>query len=402
MIVELKKLIFYVALAFILTYLILDVLINTEGKEARPIVQIIGGLALIFSTLYNILLPNLSYSLFRNWSSMMIWLCFLTVMIIYYMLSFFNIPTALAISDHRNIVIAILLLSLVVFFYNATLTGTLTGVVLSILVIFIIINGIMSIYIAYINMPNIQNNIMKTSAGYGFLLVLPLLLYIFQKNKMWVFVITLLLTLIFAKRGAIAIYIVLIIYSILSIKVFQTKIILRGQTLILLFIGVVTLLFLVNNVFDSLLFRLTNIRNSGGYYGSGRTFFWFNMLDQWWNANLGIKVIGFGTLSTKTFDGHIAHNDFIQYLLDYGFIGLGLWMSFLFTLYKNIKRRKYIDAYVSKLLMFCLFIFIGRGLFAGTVRPDNMFLSICIGFLIGTIEKKHNQQKMAVLGDNNN
>lgn len=115
------------------------------------------------------------------------------------------------------------------------------------------------------------------------------------------------------------------------------------------------------------------------------------MLTHFLNTHFLYQLIGSGFYSTISISiaNNIAHNDFIEYLVDFGLIGLSLWLIVLFKFYMNIQKIKSYEKYLYVLLVFCVIILVGRGLFAGTIRTDNIYLSISLGYLLAAFDQKY-------------
>lgn len=101
-------------------------------------------------------------------------------------------------------------------------------------------------------------------------------------------------------------------------------------------IGAVALLYLYSNAYFDLL--LLRVENDDGY-GSERTLIWASKLNAYSNGSFLELIFGYGT------DGGLLmgwngkakgfHNDFVGYLVDYGIVGLTM---FLYMLYYPIKK----------------------------------------------------------------
>lgn len=131
-----------------------------------------------------------------------------------------------------------------------------------------------------------------------------------------------------ASRGAIlSIICVLVFISIFS------KIKLLSKIGIVL-IGVASVVYLYNNqYFDLLLYRIEN--DSGG--GSGRTDIWQSKIQAFSQGNILQIIFGYGYHGGMTITGEYRgfHNDFVGFIVEYGIIGLCL---FLYMLYYPVRK----------------------------------------------------------------
>lgn len=72
-----------------------------------------------------------------------------------------------------------------------------------------------------------------------------------------------------------------------------------------------------------------------GVLTSGRSVFWVDMLDAYWNTDWIHKLLGNGFHFVYTVRNFWAHNDFIQLLLTFGIIGL---LTYLWTIRRMINK----------------------------------------------------------------
>ena len=390
------KILFKIALYSILLYLSIDVGIRGEIKEGRPIVQAVGGLSTLLIVWYNI--SNIKrFTIGTNWRFITFWSYFIALLSIYYLFSFLNLPSDFVDTNPRNLVIAIYGFAVFVFFYYGVVNNHLSKKNLNIVLLIVIINGLFEIYYAVAFVAIKQGvEVINTSAGYIFVMILPLLMYRFRKDNIWIFIITLLLTMMTGKRGALVIYGVLFIYSIYNFKSIKNQIKLNWKVFLFLGIILFSYFFLMENAFESLENRMGNIvHKEKGTIGSGRDVIWSTLFLAWYNSQSFIYLIfGFGFYATSSIEGHIAHNDFVEFLVDFGLLGLSFYLLVLGKFYIAVKRIKKYNKYLSLLLVFCLIILLGRGMIAGTLRTDNIILSISMGYLLGiaTIQRKYNEK----------
>lgn len=136
-----------------------------------------------------------------------------------------------------------------------------------------------------------------------------------------------------------------VILSVLIVLYFafrRFKIASRGQKFGILAILLVAIWWGLGN------FALDDIFDSAsadfGNGGSGRLDIWdraFTII-----GNLSIEsIIGHGYGATVEFLGIGAHNDFLEVFIDFGAIGLSLYLVFIYNLIKSIRRFKYCPNY---------------------------------------------------------
>lgn len=133
-----------------------------------------------------------------------------------------------------------------------------------------------------------------------------------------------------------------------------------------------------------------------GYWGtitSGRSLFWALDIDSFFSSGLINKLFGHGLNfiyelnATHGFDYIWAHNDFVQILVDFGIIGLLLYLKTFEVLFKSFDlNKKKLLLKVSIILIWLLNAFF------------NMFYTyfctmICYPFLLITFSKEKNDLK---------
>jgi hypothetical protein len=362
----------------------MDVILIGDEKVARPEVQLVAGVSLIVMIFYNAYYLFTRYRITYEWSFIRIWLLFIALMFIYYLMAYLELPTRLAQTRSREVVIALFGLSGLFFIYHGTLVGHLTQRKLDFLLLAIIANGLIEIYHA-LSTVRIKDDIgiINTSAGYVFLMIMPILMYKFKNDMIWVFFATLILTVLTGKRGALLIYGLLLVYSLVNIKMLAELIALNYKTLIFALITIIIAIFAIDNAMESLKYRFFNIVDERtGEIGSGRDTIWSSLFMYWWDGDVLKIFIGSGYNSAAGYIGQIAHNDFVSFIFEFGLLGLLIYLIMLNNFRKTVNRISIEAPYLGYLLTMCLIILVGRGLISGTIRTDNINLSITIGYLM--------------------
>lgn len=260
-------------------------------------------------------------------------------------------------SQYRNI-----LISLLPFFpfYYFGLKGYLTeGKLLKLFVLMFPI-AILSFYKSKSDILDSQISISDnfvTNAAYFFVALLP---YVFLFGKRKVLAIISFLIIIFfimqsAKRGALisaAIGAIIFIYYQFSI-IDPKK---RVQGYIFSFIAFILILKFSIDLYQSneyLVGRMEKI-NEGG---SGRDIIYSNLWNNWFESNHILNYLfGFGFVSTVLYSGtgHLAHNDWLELLTNFGLLGVLVYLfvflsMFEMILVEGIKKN-------SKLMLICIFL----------------------------------------------
>ena len=107
---------------------------------------------------------------------------------------------------------------------------------------------------------------------------------------------------------------------------------------------------------------------------------------QLWSTsdNTTNMVIGYGfdgTLNNMS-NGHYAHNDWLEILVDYGLIGILSYLLIFFSIIKNIIRTKETD--IKLILLACFSIWFLKTLFSMGFTEENLaVLMISMGYAYG-------------------
>lgn len=224
------------------------------------------------------------------------------------------------------------------------------------------------------------------NASASFLFLLPMLFFIRKKWLKWsVLVVCLYFILASAKRGniigAVIPTLMFVWFELKESKhsVFKT---------ILVIIGMIALSVTLYQWFttnDYLMYRLENTMEGNS---SGRDEIFTQALSGWTNSdNVGHYLFGYG------FDGtlhHIflngqgmrAHNDWLEILVDYGLIGVILYLSVFISFAKMIRKTNNIQIKLVMLCAVCIWLF-KSAYSMGFVEGKMFVLMISLGTAVG-------------------
>lgn len=183
---------------------------------------------------------------------------------------------------------------------------------------------------------NIVNN-----ASYAFVFLIPYA-FLFKKRKIIGIVSALLLMLFIvqgSKRGAIVTGVVgLLWYMYYQLKIIDKKKKVRGYlmaTLSSLLLGAYGYKYYLSNEF--LIKRMTDMAEG---QASGRDIIYLNLFNAWYHSDSYIYLL-FGRGFAKTVEvsgsGHLAHNDWLELLTNFGLLGIIIYLSIFYAGYKYIK-----------------------------------------------------------------
>ena len=248
------------------------------------------------------------------------------------------------------------------------------------------------VYLFITNYQKVELSTMEsfntTNSSYYLLYFLPMLfLNIKEKHRYFVFLITLVVVLLSSKRaGLIALVLGFLSYSYAKGKVDSKKGIIRTVLLILLFYFVLNWM---NTVMDNRIFdRFSFISDDDG---SGRLDVWMMVWSlvqrsDFFNLMFGH---GFGSVAKEAGMGLSAHNDFLEVLYDFDWVGLLLFVAFLVSWFGYAVRLIKSSSRLAPIVMMALFIFVTNCFFSHIVIYTQCFnlFTLFFGAVLG-IEKR--------------
>lgn len=384
------RLFFNSGLMLLVLYLLLDVMISDEENQSRVLVQAVAGIGMMFMFVYCLQYLSRVKRFLSEWSFVKIWALFLALMCLYYVLGLAGIPSEMASGNPRGLMIALYMYICLLYVYFGTVNGHLRSNNLKVLLAILLVNGFLETYRAIDNpLIRMEQEVINTSAGYVFLMIAPLLMYVYRRHNVWMFFITLALTLMTGKRGALVIYVMVFLYGLVNFRQVVRGLSLNWKTVIFGTVLAAISFYFLGDAIDNQVLRFSNIQSErSGSIASGRDEIWGTLLSTWLNADAAHVLFGHGYYSTLSIYGKVAHNDAIQFLVDYGVFGVALYLGILAVFFRNIRPVKRYDSYLYILLMVCLLIWVGRGMVAGVIRTDSINLFISIGYLMGMAKLK--------------
>jgi len=226
-----------------------------------------------------------------------------------------------------------------------------------------IVNLLFYIYVLQFKNQDIEGKLASVSHVYYIILLLPWILTFKNKTvKNLLLLLTIIVTVLSAKRGAIlTVGLIAIIYLYFDYIVFM-----RGVKKIYgVVIGMVLGLLIVysfiylNDINDGyLLQRFENVEEDKG---SGRLYIYEEVLHLYDRLPWEMKLFGasHNSVIKTTSVGLSAHNDYLEVLYDYGIIGFFLLISFLLIIIRNTRhlyriRSRVFVAYFASLIIFLI------------------------------------------------
>lgn len=235
------------------------------------------------------------------------------------------------------------------------------------------------------NAEEVTNNM-----GYAVLSVIPLLSFFSHKRTMQYIGIAYLMALVMfsMKRGAIligAICVAWFLYSTLK----TSK---RGRKATVVILGVAVVLagyYLVQYMLSSS--DYFNIRVESTFEGdsSNRNFIYSRLWNHFTNESDGFRFLfGNGACYTAIVAGNVAHNDWLEILINQGLIGAVIYLFYWIHFYKTTKRARYDDELYLAISLLVIINF-SKGLISMSYGDMSIYSTFCLGYCLGRISERN-------------
>ena len=234
-----------------------------------------------------------------------------------------------------------------------------------------------------------ENESFTNNAGYYFVAFLPLIPIVVKQHKIIGFLmmlISIIAVFASAKRGAILCLLVVgifaFIYYVRSNKLSAKHIIIA----ILCLCGVGILGYYSYQSNDYLIGRMEYMQEEG----IGTRSIAYSILWNHWKAdtNLFTFLLGNGTAATVGIWGNFAHNDWLEILIDHGFLGVILYIMLFMALFVYIKNVNLNFNYKLALYL-CLIVWFLKTIFSMSYTDTaNAFFMFMLGAVIGSYERQ--------------
>lgn len=246
----------------------------------------------------------------------------------------------------------------------------------------------------YIVLFYISNNFITYFQGndalFGIIVYMPLLMILKNKDIRTVSLLLLaILSVLSLKRSIILAYCVsIVVYALIVVRrnSFTRFYGLKHKIILLLvltgFIVVFSRLYNILGVY--VLDRFSGVLEDGG---SGRDSIISDILASFISSPIDKQIFGHGYKGTLVSSGFLAHNDILQILYDFGYLGCALYLFVLFHLVrkirKNYKFRKvnehYYAAYVVSVLLLLILSLLNCFIYSPSfIAPIYLFLGLLI------------------------
>lgn len=238
----------------------------------------------------------------------------------------------------------------------------------------------------------LSGNITETSANcvYFSILLMPIIFKIRNKTLLiFALLVAISDVLVSGKRAAFLCLLIALIVP-LFVEACRKRKLTHIFTIVLLFVLLVFMYnFFVPYLDISVLDRLEDISKDGG---SGRLDIFNSVIEEFSNLPIWEKAFGCGysSVSINSKIGTSAHNDFLEILYDYGYIGLTLYIFFAFSLLRSIIKSYKTNNEYAPLFLSTFIIFVIMSLFSHLIIYPTYFVFLLLFFTVSSIscEKK--------------
>ncbi len=226
------------------------------------------------------------------------------------------------------------------------------------------------------------------NAAYNFALILPLVFMINKKNlNFFLILVSLVLLLLGAKRGALLCFaaeiLVFLVYLLKKDSFGREH---RVQIIFLLIVAAIFIFLYLGN-HDYLSQRIMQTSSEDDLSGQIRIRRYGVLWNQFFHSDLKDILFGYGFAQTAIVGDGLAHQDWIEILIDGGVLSGMIYFFMLFTCYKDIRRRNYTTPIVKYAYICCMMVWIIKGSLSMVYTSRRCFiLFVILGIIHGMLE----------------
>jgi O-antigen ligase len=228
------------------------------------------------------------------------------------------------------------------------------------------------------------------NSSYYFVALLPLL-GVFLKNKtiyLILYAISMFFVISAAKRGA------LLTFSVGSIIAFYFLLIdskMRNRIIrtTLVLYGIVIIAYFAYSQFREQEFFQFRIEQAFEGNSSGREYIYSDIFYGWYNSgNIWNLFFGYGFVGSLKLTSNFAHNDWLEILAGYGFVGFLLYFIIISGLLKYyIKHNQLMNSQEKQIFLVTTCIWIVQSLFSSVYGGLNTYVyTLSLAFIMGSVD----------------
>lgn len=234
--------------------------------------------------------------------------------------------------------------------------------------------------LSWLRVDGVTNN-----SGYFVVGILPFLPFFLKRSKILaaiILVLSIVLIMFAAKRGAIVCMVAALFFSVLF-YLKENKASMKAILLaVVLFLGAGYLIYYAYESNEWLLSRIEFMQNEGI---GGRGVAYPVLLGHWYNdTNFWTLMFGNGMAQTVTVWGNFAHNDWLELLICNGVVGVVLYLMIFVGLFRFIYRSS-LSSWVRLSAYLCMLIWFLQSLFSmGFTSMSNVEYILLLGLIVGS------------------
>ena len=244
---------------------------------------------------------------------------------------------------------------------------------------------------------------MVNNKSYSIVALFPLLSFFWDKK--WFMLLLMTMALFFItfclKRGAMIIAAISYVISIIYVYVGRNKSIQNKRliqfSILAVVIGVVYAFMAIYNSNDLIQERIELTLEGSS---SGRDYIYAKIWGAWEGSNILFQTIGHGPISTLSAAPNYAHNDWLELLYDFGFIGLLLYIGISMFIFRYWKKEKMSMQYKLGVLLCLLYIILRSSFSMCIYELDSLLAFGYIGYIMGDNYLGRKEHSMASLNKN--
>ena len=226
---------------------------------------------------------------------------------------------------------------------------------------------------------------LTNNIAYYFVAVIPMVL-LFSKKKiiMYSILLYIMFFLVYGmKRGAILIGALIIVYII--VKDFKSSTIVKKMLIIILVTGVAIFIFnYIEKLASSSSYFQYRLEKTLSGDSSGRDSYYETFWNTFVNEISTARILfGGGYYNTVKINGNLAHNDWLELLINQGLFGLSLFFIYCVTWIKYVTKIRNTECF--PIIICCLGIFIFKSIISMAITETLIYGMLPIGYCLGRL-----------------
>lgn len=229
------------------------------------------------------------------------------------------------------------------------------------------------------------------NVAYQIVALLPLLWFWRKKTLVQYFSLALVLLAVLstAKRGAIIITILCFLYLVSQSLKNSTRRQKFGYfSLVVLFVAVILALAL--NYYSNNAYLQQRWENTQDGNSSGRDYIYRQFWNAYINSNSLELLFGHGMRSSVSLIGHSAHNDWLQFLFDFGLFGAMVYMYYWIVFIRTWLTNH--DDNTRTIIGIIVIIYFTATLFSMSFNAMELPANICLGYCLAEHQKRKTER----------